>query len=322
MIGYIIRRLLSTLLLLFGVATLVFIILHTLPGDPTSVFLSPRVPPQVIERLKVEFGLDQPLTVQYWNWLKGILHGELGFSFTHQKDVLEIVFEAFGNTASLAIVALLIEITIGILAGWIAARYENSWIDKVISYAALSFYTVPVFWVATILLLLFSYFTGILPSSQMHSIGAEQLSSLDYIMDFFSHVILPASTLGIAGAAGLSLFVRSQLSSIMREQYITVARSFGLTESKVLVRYALPNALLPVITVVGMELGGLMSGVLITETMFAWPGLGRMTVSAIFARDYPLVIGCTMIAGAAVVVGNLLADILYCLADPRIRIES
>jgi peptide/nickel transport system permease protein len=141
-------------------------------------------------------------------------------------------------------------------------------------------------------------------------------------MDFFTHVILPASTLGIAGAAGLSLFVRSQLSSIRREQYITVARSFGLTESKVLVHYALPNALLPVITLVGMELGGLMSGVLITETMFAWPGLGRMTVSAIFARDYPLVIGCTMIAGAAVIVGNLLADILYCLADPRIRIES
>jgi peptide/nickel transport system permease protein len=322
MIGYIIRRLLGALLLLFGVATLVFVILHTLPGDPTTVFLSPRVSPEVIERLKVEFGLDQPLVIQYWNWLKGLLHGELGFSFTHQQDVAEIVSEAFGNTALLAIVALLIEVVIGILAGLVAVRYENSWIDKAISYAALSFYTVPIFWVATILLLLFSYLTGILPSSQMHSIGAERLSSLEYAMDFLKHAILPALTLGIAGAAGLSRFVRSQLSSIMREQYIIVARSFGLSELKILLHCALPNALLPVITLLGMELGGLLSGVLITETMFAWPGLGRMTVSAIFARDYPLVIGCTMIAGAAVIVGNLLADVLYCLADPRIRIES
>ena len=322
MIRYVLRRMLGAMLLLFGVATLIFVILHTLPGDPTTVFLSPRVPPQVMERLKIEFGLDQPLIVQYWNWLKGILNGELGFSFTHQRDVSTIAFEAFRNTASLAIVALLIEVMIGILAGLIAARFENSWIDKAISYGALSFYTVPVFWVATILLLLFSYFTGILPSSQMHSIGAEKLPSFEYLIDFFKHLIIPALTLGITGAAGISRFVRSQISSIMHEQYITVARSYGLTEWKVLLHYALPNALLPVITLLGIELGGLMSGVLITETMFAWPGLGRITVAAIFARDYPLVIGCTLIAGAAVIMGNLLADVLYCLADPRIRIES
>jgi peptide/nickel transport system permease protein len=321
-IGYIIRRLLGALLLLFGVATLVFIILHTLPGDPTAVFLSPRISPQIIERIKSEFGLDQPLAIQYWNWLKGLLHGRLGFSFTYQKDVAEVVFEAFKNTAWLAIAALLIEATLGILAGLLAVRYENSWIDKTISYAALSFYTVPVFWVATILLLLFSYFTGILPSSQMHSIGAEQLSSLEYALDFLKHMILPALTLGIAGAAGLSRFVRSQLSSVVREQYITVSRSHGLSESKILVHYALPNALLPVITLIGMELGGLMSGALITETMFAWPGLGRLTVSAIFARDYSLVIGCTLIAGGAVIVGNLLADVFYSLADPRVRVAS
>jgi peptide/nickel transport system permease protein len=322
MIRYVIRRLLSAIVLLFGVATLIFIILHALPGDPTNVFLSPRISPQILERIKNQLGLDQPLAVQYWNWLKELLHGRLGYSFTHQQDVAGVVIEAFKNTASLAIAALFIEVAFGVLAGMIAARYENSWIDNVISYAALGFYTVPVFWVAIVLLLLFSYVTGILPSSQMHSIGAEQLSSLEYAWDFFKHIILPALTLGIAGAAGLSRFVRSQLSSVLREQYITVSRSYGLSESKILLHYALPNALLPVITLVGMELGGLLSGVLITETMFAWPGLGRLTVSAIFARDYPLVVGCTLIAGGAVIVGNLLADVLYSLADPRIRIAS
>lgn len=322
MIGYIIRRLLSALLLLFGVATLIFVILRALPGDPTTVFLSPRVSPQTIERLKSEFGLDQPLIVQYWNWLTGLLHGRLGFSFTHQKDVGEIVLEAFANTASLAVVALLIEVALGILAGLIAARYENSWIDKAVSYTALSFYTIPVFWIATLLLLLFSYITGLLPSSHMHSVGAEQLSPFEYAWDFLKHILLPALTLGIGGAAGLSRFVRSQLSSVLREQYITVARSYGLSESKILMHYALPNALLPVITLIGLELGGLMSGVLITETMFAWPGLGRITVSAIFARDYPLVIGCTLMAGGVVIVGNLLADVFYSLADPRVRIAS
>ncbi len=322
MIGYILRRLLGALVLLFGVATLMFAILHFLPGDPTSVFLSPRVPPQVIERLKIEFGLDQPLSVQYWKWLNGLLHGQCGFSFTHQEAVAGVVLEAFKNTALLAVAALVFEVVLGVLAGLLAARYENSWIDKAISYTALSFYTVPVFWIATILLLLFSYITGIFPSSQMHSVGAEQLPLLEYVWDSVKHIVLPALTLGLAGAAGLSRFVRSQLSSVLREQYITVARSHGLSQSKILMHDALPNALLPVITLIGLEFGGLLSGVLITETMFAWPGLGRLTVSAIFARDYPLILGCTLIAGGAVIAGNLLADLFYSLVDPRVRIAS
>lgn len=322
MIIYLIKRILSAIPILFGLITVVFVITRFLPGDPALLFISPKVPFHIAAQLRSEFGLDQPVMVQYGKWLSGMAHGNLGYSFTHQRAVVDVIGNAFLNTAVLAGAAILLEIVFGIIAGALAFRFRHSFLERWITFGGLMVYTMPVFWVATILLMLFSVLLGILPSSHMHSIGAEQLNLFEYTFDFMKHLILPSLTLALPGAAGLARFVHAQLTMTAGQNYITTARSFGLSERRILLKHALPNALLPVITLVGLELGGLLSGALVTETLFAWPGIGRITVTAIFARDYPLILGCTIISGIVVILGNLLADVLYTTLDPRVKITT
>lgn len=322
MIIYVVKRIFSALPILFGLLTLVFLITRLLPGDPTLLFISPKVPPEIASQLRTEFGLDQPLIVQYGKWLSGIAGGNLGYSFTHQRAVMDVIGRAFLNTALLAGAAITIQIFIGILIGILAVRFRGSLLERSISYGGLVLYTMPAFWVATLLLFVFSGALGILPASHMHSIGAERFNQFDYALDFLKHLILPSLTLALPGAAGFARFVHTQLITTMRQPYITSARSFGFSERVILLKHALPNALLPLITLVGLELGGLLSGALITETIFAWPGIGRITVAAVFARDYPLILGCTVISGVVVVLGNLLADLLYTVFDPRVKMTS
>lgn len=322
MITYLIKRILAAVPLLFGLVTLVFLITRLLPGDPTLLFISPKVPPHIAAQLRTEFGLDQPMMVQYVRWVAGLASGNLGFSFTHQRAVVDVIGNAFLNTALLAGAAIILEVVIGVLIGILAAQYRQSLLERWISYGGLVIYTMPAFWVATLLLLLFSRALGILPSSHMHSIGAEHLNPFEYYLDLLKHLILPSLTLALPGAAGLARFVHTQLAITTRQQYIITARSFGFSDRRILLKYALPNALLPVITLVGLELGGLLSGALVTETIFAWPGIGRITVTAIFARDYPLILGCTIISGIVVILGNLIADVLYTAVDPRVKVTS
>jgi len=322
MITYLIKRILGAVPLLLALVTLVFLITRLLPGDPTLLFISPKVPPHVAAQLRTEFGLDQPMMVQYVRWVTGLASGNLGFSFTHQRAVVDVIGGAFLNTALLAGAAIVLELVIGVLIGILAARYRHSFLERWISYGGLVIYTMPAFWVATLLLLLFSRALGILPSSHMHSIGTEHLNTFEYYLDLLKHLILPALTLALPGAAGLARFVHTQLAITARQQYISTARSFGFSDRRILLTYALPNALLPLITLVGLELGGLLSGALVTETIFAWPGIGRITVTAIFARDYPLILGCTIISGIAIILGNLIADVLYTAVDPRVKVTS
>ena len=322
MITYLIKRILGAIPLLLGLVTLVFLITRLLPGDPTLLFISPKVPPHIAAQLRTEFGLDQPMMVQYVHWVAGLATGNLGFSFTHQRAVVDVIGDAFLNTALLAGAAIILEVVIGVLIGILAAQYRHSFLERWISYGGLVIYTMPVFWVATLLLLLFSQALGILPSSHMHSIGAEHLNPFNYDLDLLKHLILPSLTLALPGAAGLARFVYTQLAITTRQQYVSTARSFGFSDRRILLKYALPNALLPLITLVGLELGGLLSGALVTETIFAWPGIGRITVTAIFARDYPLILGCTIISGVVVILGNLIADVLYTAVDPRVKMTS
>jgi len=322
MITYLIKRILGAIPLLLGLVTLVFLITRLLPGDPTLLFISPKVPPHIAAQLRTEFGLDQPMMVQYVHWVAGLATGNLGFSFTHQRAVVDVIGNAFLNTALLAGAAIVLEVVIGVLIGVLAAQYRHSFLERWISYGGLVVYTMPAFWVATVLLLLFSRVLGILPSSYMHSIGAEHLNPFDYYLDLLKHLILPSLTLALPGAAGLARFVHTQLLITTRQQYVSTARSFGFSDRRILLKIALPNALLPLITLVGLELGGLLSGALVTETIFAWPGIGKITVTAIFARDYPLILGCTIISGIVVILGNLIADVLYTAVDPRVKVTS
>lgn len=322
MIRYILKRVLSTVPLVLGIATLIFVIVRLLPGDPTTLFLSPSVPPAVADRLRSEFGLDKPIVIQYGHWLWGVVRGELGFSFTHQQDVIQVIEHALPNTALLAVTAITLQLLLGILLAALAVRFYGSAFDQIISYSGLIIYGLPTFWIATLLLYLFSYWLGLLPSSQMHSTSTENLSQLEYCADLLKHLILPACTLALPGAAGVARYLRTQLLSVLKEDYITAARSMGLSEGRIFFSYALPNALLPVITITGLEFGTLLTGAIVTETIFAWPGMGRITVSAILARDYPLVVGCALISGVLVIITNLLTDVLYKIADPRVRVEK
>lgn len=322
MIRLILGRIVSSIPLIVGLVTIVFIIIRLLPGDPLTIYISPAVPPGVAEQLRTEFGFDRSIMHQYGQWLWGVMRGELGFSFAHQKDVAEVITTAFPNTLILAAAAILFQLIVGILFGLLAVRFRESFIDKIVSVGGLIVYTLPSFWVAILLLYVFSYTFGILPSSQMHSVGADEFGKMEYLLDLLKHLILPATVLGLPGAAAIARYLRTNLLDVLNEQFILTARSIGLNERKLFLSYALPNALIPTITITGTTIGILLAGAIVTETIFSWPGMGRLTVAAIFARDYPLIIGCTLIAGIAVIIGNLLADIMYRVVDPRIRPEG
>ena len=320
MTRFLIKRIVSAILLLFGLLTIIFLIAHLAPGDPVTTLLSPTIPSTVADELRHQFGLDQPIVVQYLHWLKNVVAGNLGVSFSHHRPVAQVIANVFPNTAILGLTAICLELILGVFLGMLAVKYHHSLIDKAISNAGLILYTLPTFWIGLVLLAVFSYGFGFFPSSQMHSIGVEYLSPSEQLQDFLWHLMLPALTIAIPGAAAVARYVRPSLLNVQGDEYVTFARSLGMPQQKIFFFYKLPNAMAPVITILGLELGALLAGALVTETIFAWPGLGRLAVMAMFARDYPLIMGCTLVSGLVVIVGNLIADLLYSIVDPRVRI--
>jgi peptide/nickel transport system permease protein len=315
----VLRRLLQAIPLILGVATLVFFLSRLLPGDATSVFLSPTIPTAVADHIRAQFGLDRPVIDQYLLWLRSLFYGELGYSFGYSAPVFDVLCTVFPNTVILGIAALALELVIAVaIAGWASVR-AGSWIDKVLSSGALVVYTLPTFWVGIVLLTVFSYSLGILPSSQMYSLGVDRVGGLHAAYDLLKHTALPALSIALPGAAGLARYLRTNIQATANQEFVVAAKSMGLPPWKIFRSYVLPNAIGPVISLAGIEVGVLLSGVLVTETLFAWPGIGRVAVQAIFARDYPLILGCTLVACVVVIVGNLLADLLNALIDPRIR---
>jgi peptide/nickel transport system permease protein len=327
MIGYIVRRSLVAIPLLFGLLTMTFFLIRLAPGDPATFFLDPSIDPSAADQLRKNLGLDDPLPVQYGKWLgvlppfEGVLQGEFGTSFSRHQPVVSILSEAAWNTLILTMAALIVDLVVGILLGIVSALKRGQWIDRTISVIGLFFYSMPNFWLGLMLILIFSLWLGWLPASQMSSIGAERLGTMAYLQDRIAHMIMPVFVLGIASAASTVRYMRSSMLEVLNQDYIRTARAKGLKERDVIRRHAFRNALMPIITVVGLSFPFLLSGAVVTEVVFAWPGMGRVTVDAIFARDYPLIIGCTMMAGMMVIAGNLLSDILYAMADPRVRLR-
>jgi peptide/nickel transport system permease protein len=321
MLGYALKRILAAIPLILGLLTVTFFIVHLAPGDPTAIYLTPEIDPKVADQLREKFGLNDPVYVQYFKWLWSILHGEFGVSFSMHRPVLEIVSSAIPNTLLLTSLALLFEIVIGIIIGVISAIRKGTWLDNGLTVGALFAYSIPEFWLGLMLISILSLKLGILPSSQMHSVDSEYLPLLPYVWDTVKHLVLPVFVLGVANSASMARYVRGSMVEVIHQDYIITARAKGLSELSVVWRHALRNALLPVVTIVGLSLPFLFSGAVVVETIFAWPGMGRITVDAIFARDYPLIIANTLLIGILVVMGNLLADLVYGLVDPRIRIK-
>ncbi|MGB8474822.1 MAG: nickel ABC transporter permease [Candidatus Acidiferrum sp.] len=306
MARHVLKRFLLTLPALWLVLTLVFLLIHIVPGDPVEQMLGEGAAPGQIVELRHALGLDQPLYKQYGRYLERLAHGDLGQSLTFHSSVRQIIFERYPATLSLAFLALLVCAGIAIPAGVLAAYRRGHPIDRGVGIFTLFGLAVPNFALGPVLILLFSIELGWLPVSGR---GGP------------SHYILPAATLGAALAAILTRMVRSSMLEELSSDYVRTARAKGLSTWAVLFRHAFRNALIPIVTILGLQLGTLLAGTIVTEMIFSWPGIGRLTVQAISARDYPLLQGCILVIAVSYVIVNLLTDVLYAVIDPRVRLS-
>ncbi len=306
-LNYLIKRLCSALFVLLGITTLVFLLIHLVPGDPVEVMLGETARPADREALRHALGLDLPLLQQWWQYLTGIAHFDLGISLHSKRAVSQLLIERLPATAILSIASMFIAIVIALPLGILAAVYKDSLWDKLAMVTAMLGVSIPNFVMGPFLILIFALWLGWFPVS-----GKEGFSSL----------ILPAVTLGTALAAILSRMVRASMLEVIQEDYICAARARGLTELRVLGLHALRNAALPVITILGMQFGALLAGAVITETIFSWPGIGQLMIESIQKRDYPIVQACVLLISFTYVLVNLMTDLIYIKLDPRVKLDS
>jgi peptide/nickel transport system permease protein len=330
--SYIIKRLLWAVPTLFGVSILVFLIIHLIPGDPAQLMLYPKGTPEQVEALRAQLGLNDPLIVQYLNWLKNALLFNFGYSVTTGVTVMSEIVSRFSATIELATAAILFAIIVGIPLGVTAARKKNSFIDYLCITISLGGVSIPVFWLGLMLIFIFSATLGWLPVSgriSMNSgmqvvtgfylLDALLIGNLSAFWNAIKHLILPALALATIPLAIVVRITRSSMLEVLSQDYMKTAKAKGIPRRLIIYRHALRNALIPVITVLGIQIGSLMGGSILTETVFSWPGLGSLIISSINARDYPLIQGIVFLAALIMIVVNLIVDVLYAYLDPRIR---
>jgi len=316
---WLLRRLAASVAIVFAVITFIFILIHLAPGKPCSENLDPRV----CTLLTRQFGLDQPIAVQYWRYLVQLAHGNLGMSFSLRRPVWDALVETVPFTLQLAGVALVFDFVIGLGLGIYQATRVNRLPDLMLGNVTLFIYSLPTFWLAPILLLVFGEKLGWFPvGGASDPIFCPQVDSLYCIADRLWHLVLPATTLGVVGAAGTARFQRAAMLEVASQDYVRTARAKGVPERQIVLRHQLRNALLSFITRFGLAFPFLLTGAVLVETIFAWPGMGRLAFDAILTRDYPVVTASALIASTVVVAGNLLADILLGFADPRLRVHA
>jgi peptide/nickel transport system permease protein len=325
MLQYLIRRVLLLFPLFIGITLITFVVIHLAPGEPVEMqtALSPKASAKTRERLREYYGLDKPIHIQYATWLKRMSMLDFGRSFAPDgRPVIDKVKERIPVTLSINIIALILEFGLAIPIGVIAATHRDTLLDKGITLFVFLGFAVPTFWLALVLMYLCGVQWNILPISGLHSLGAGNLSGGAWLLDTAKHLVLPLGVATFGSLAGLSRYTRSTMLEVISQDYITTARAKGLPERIVIYRHALRNALLPIITLLGFSLPGLIGGSVIFETIFAIPGMGQLFYMGVMSRDYPLVMGILVIGAFLTLAGNLLADLAYGLADPRIRHSS
>jgi len=305
-VRFIVRRLILTIPVLLGVATLVFALLHLVPGDPAQVMLGESAAASDVDELRTRLGLDRPLPAQYLQFIRGVVQGDFGTSFRYGTPVFQEIAQRLPNTLQLALAAMSVAIVIAIPLGVLGALYRGRAIDQAAMTVSLVGISMPNFWLGPLLAIVFAVGLGWLPVS---GIGD------------WRHLVLPAVTLGAALAAILARMTRASLIEELRELYVLAARARGLSQTRAVLRHALRNSLIPVVTILGLQFGAVLTGTIITETIFAWPGVGRLLIQAINFRDYPLIQGCILFIASTYVMVNLLVDLAYGWLDPRIRYE-
>jgi peptide/nickel transport system permease protein len=324
MFAYALRRLLLTLPLLVGITFVSFAVIHLAPGDPVEMQTGdmPAEAKRAYEQLRKEFGLDQPLPVQYWNWLNRLIRLDLGRSFApHGRPVLTMIAERLPITLLLNVVEMLIIVALAVPIGVLSATRQYSTFDKVTTVFVFLGFATPDFWLALLLMILFGIQLGWLPISGLRSMNWEYMSFWQQQWDFLSHLVLPILVATFGGLAGFSRYMRQSMLEVIRQDYIQSARAKGLAERVVVGKHALRNALLPIVTILGLSLPGLIGGSVIVEWIFAIPGMGQLMVQAAFERDYPVLMGNLVIVSTLTLLANLAADLAYSLVDPRIRVS-
>lgn len=311
---YIARRLLQTIPILLGVSVILFIIVHSTPGDPYAYLVGPKADPAMKLKLKEEMGFNDPMPIQYLRWLKRTASGDLGYSYRTGKPVTQMIGEAIPNTLILTLTSFAIGLMLAIPIGVASATKQYSLVDYGVTFFAFVGISLPSFFAALIAIYFFAVRWPIFPMNQMYTPGGERT-----FVDLLYHLILPAVTLGLRDMASFARFTRSSMLEVLRQDYVRTARAKGLAERVVIFKHALRNGLIPIITLMGFSLPFLFGGTVIFETIFTWPGMGRMAFEAVGNRDYSILMAVNMFFAILIILGNLVADVLYAVVDPRIR---
>ncbi|MBS1113036.1 MAG: oligopeptide transport system permease AppB [Nitrospirae bacterium] len=321
MFSYLTKRVLLMIPLIFGITLITFTVIHLAPGNPVEVQteMSLKVTAQAKENLKKLYGLDKPLHVQYLDWITRFVKLDFGKSFVDGRNVLDKIAERIPITLTINILSMLIIFLIAIPIGILSATKQYSLFDKLSTVFVFIGFSTPTFWLALLLMILFGVNMGILPISGIQSIDVSEMGPFERLLDWIRHLILPVGISAFGGIAGLSRYSRSSMLEVIRQDYIKTARAKGLNESKVIFRHAFRNALMPIVTILGLSVPGLIGGGVIFETIFAIPGMGQLFYASTMARDYPTIMGILVIGAMLTLFGNLIADISYALVDPRVR---
>lgn len=323
MARFLFQRFWQLLISLFGITLLTFGIMHLAPGDPTDLqtTLNPQVSAQARENLRRLYGLDRPLHIQYLDWLRRLATFDLGNSFVDGVPVSKKIVERLPITVTINLLTLAVIILVAFPIGIFSATRQYSWFDKATTLFVYAGFSFPSFWLALLLMLLFSVHLGWLPISGYQSLTAADKAPLERLIDWARHLVLPVLTASLIGLAGYSRYLRSEMLEVIRQDYIQTARAKGLSERQVIYKHALRNALIPIITLMGLTLPTLIGGSVIIETIFALPGIGQLSFQSVLARDYPVVMGLTVFAAVLTLIGSLLADLSYAWANPKVRLS-
>ncbi|MGG5820841.1 ABC transporter permease [Falsiroseomonas sp. HW251] len=321
--GFLLRRAVKAAVVILAIVVCNFLLIHAAPGDPASVIAgqSGAADERFLAQLRQQFGLDQPLYVQLWLYVKGILTLDLGFSHRQQQPVAKLIMERLPATLLLTGTAFAFAVVAGVSLGTLAARRVGRWADSLITVLALTFYATPLFWVGLMLVLFFGVWLEWLPVFGMQTVGAD-LHGLSYALDIGKHLLLPSLTLGLFYMAVYARLTRATMLEVADQDFVKTARAKGVPEGQVVRRHVLRNALLPVITFAGIQAGQLIGGAILVETVFAWPGIGRLAFEALLARDYPVLMGVFFVTSVMVVAFNLVTDLLYAVVDPRVEVAG
>jgi peptide/nickel transport system permease protein len=317
-----IKRITSSLIILFLIITFVFFLVRLSPGDPSQKFISPALSPQLAEEVKESLNLNEPLHLQYFGFLSSVFQGDLGISYNFRRNVLSVIMDNLPFTFLFVTVSFILQLLISFWLAIKAVKKINGFLDRMLSKLTLFFYAAPVFVTGVFLVFIFAELLNLLPSSGLKSYNFQDYSFLGKIMDYLVHLILPAITLSLIEVAIFYKYLKGNLEDVYNKLFVLNLRANGISEKNILLRHVIPNAINPLITIAGIELGIMLGGTLIIEVVFGLPGMGRLTIDAILTRDYPLVIGCSLVAGALIIVANLGADMIKAAIDKRLLAGS